>query len=178
MVNRRDFLVHGIDFLLNFFIFAPLVVFYWRGSWMIIDIYLFPDRPELNAWISFGVGHTIMLTARSIQRVMKRLNIKRKFLFFFVSRMWTYIVGFGSVNQWHGAWLLFDFYAGTGWLSALSSFLVGAASLILSRSYSNVKAPPLLIHNDIDGKRYFPVTRRLCRKVFRNSCHGNILYKK
>lgn len=157
--------LHAVDFMLNLLIFATLVVFYWRGTWNLIDIYFLPGQTARNAWGSFGIGHGVMLTATLAQGYLKKIDSRKRLLFIVISRIYTYFVAFGSVSQWHGVWLVYDFYAGTSWLSAFSSFIIGSFFLIVFRSYSNVFAPPLVIGHDTNTRGYFTVTTRLGDKV-------------
>lgn len=32
------------------------VLFYWRGTWILLDSYLFPDQPHWSAWASLLIG--------------------------------------------------------------------------------------------------------------------------
>jgi len=36
------------------------VVFFWKGAWGILDIYLFPNNLELSSWVSIVIGLSIL----------------------------------------------------------------------------------------------------------------------
>lgn len=47
--NTRDWSLYLLDCAFSVGVVGTLVVFVWRGVWMLFDIYLFPENPEYSA---------------------------------------------------------------------------------------------------------------------------------
>ncbi|KAK5645287.1 hypothetical protein RI129_006587 [Pyrocoelia pectoralis] len=103
--------LYVLDCLFSVFIIGTLVVFVWRGAWVLIDIYLFPENEYWSAWGSLVLGYTAVAIAFLMQPVMRwicdrisgilRLLVADLFLFF------SFI---GTVNVWRGIWNLLNLY--------------------------------------------------------------------
>ena len=48
---------------IQFLFRAAALIFLWRGSWHLLDIYLFPDDPVLSNGISVILGIVLLLVA-------------------------------------------------------------------------------------------------------------------
>lgn len=42
------------------------VITFWRGLWVLLDIYLFPGNIELSAWLSLIIGWLILYLTHAI----------------------------------------------------------------------------------------------------------------
>jgi hypothetical protein len=45
-----------IPMYIKFCVISIGVLFYWRGTWLLLDLYLFPDQPDWSAWASLVIG--------------------------------------------------------------------------------------------------------------------------
>lgn len=45
---------------------AFAVIFFWRGVWGLMDLYLFPDDRFLSTWVSVAIGSIILMIANYI----------------------------------------------------------------------------------------------------------------
>ncbi|XP_069117795.1 uncharacterized protein [Argopecten irradians] len=157
----RCVLISMANALINLAIVSPLVVCFWRGTWELMDVYLFPDDFELTAWISVAIGNAIIFLFSIFQGYFSNLNkIKNPFIYFVFSRLHIYLLGFGCVNQWRGVWFLQDHYTGKTWQSATGSTIIGVSVLSCMRCLSGIIASPLLLCRDNDKEDMFVVTRR------------------
>jgi hypothetical protein len=52
---------------LNAFILLLVVVLLWRGVWMLLDIYFYPDNPLASAWACIIMALFLILFPRSIE---------------------------------------------------------------------------------------------------------------
>ncbi|XP_031335025.1 uncharacterized protein LOC116164911 isoform X3 [Photinus pyralis] len=103
--------LYVLDCLFSVFIIGTLVVFVWRGAWVLVDIYLFPENEYWSAWGSLVLGYTIVAIAFLLQPMMRwicdrisgllRLLVADVFLFF------SFV---GTVNVWRGIWNLLNLY--------------------------------------------------------------------
>jgi hypothetical protein len=54
MITQFD--VHSIPLFIKYSAISTGVLFYWRGTWILLDSYLFPDQPHWSAWASLLIG--------------------------------------------------------------------------------------------------------------------------
>ncbi|XP_045112990.1 uncharacterized protein LOC123505576 [Portunus trituberculatus] len=139
-----------LDSLLSIFVFAPLVVFYWRGCWQLMDTYLFPENQLYSTFTSLGIGVLSGLLFCLIQGPLASLcdHSRRPILHLLISRFYTLIYCVCVVNHWRGVWNVWDFYTGTSWQSGATSFGIGLLALALTRGLKNILAPPFLVVPD------------------------------
>ena len=139
-----------LDALLSIFVFAPLVVGYWRGCWQLMDIYLFPENKLYSTVTSLGIGVLSGLLFCLIQDPLTSLcdHTKRPVLYLVISRLYTLVYCVCVVNHWRGVWSLWDLYTGTSWQSGATSFSFGLLALALTRGLKNILAPPFLVVPD------------------------------
>lgn len=45
---------------------AAALILLWRGSWHLLDLYLFPNDPVLSNWSSLGLGVIALLFAEKV----------------------------------------------------------------------------------------------------------------
>ena len=50
-----------VDAGLCLFIFFPLAIFHWRGTWQLQDIYFLPGNLVDSSWISLAIGANLGL---------------------------------------------------------------------------------------------------------------------
>mmetsp|Transcript_17120 Transcript_17120/g.28603 ORF Transcript_17120/g.28603 Transcript_17120/m.28603 type:complete len:194 (+) Transcript_17120:155-736(+) len=67
-----ELIVDLIPYFIKFCIISAGVLFYWRGTWVLLDSYLFPNHPHWSAWASLIIGvlgmviyHGILMLWRS-----------------------------------------------------------------------------------------------------------------
>ena len=96
-----------------------LVVFYWRGSWELMDIYIFPDNKTYSAIVCFGIAYGLMILLCGIQPLLNFLyrrfastkNSRHRFLCSWLLEAITYFFSnFVNVGLWRGTWIICDVY--------------------------------------------------------------------
>ncbi|XP_057377434.1 uncharacterized protein LOC130698863 [Daphnia carinata] len=143
------------DTMLSLCLVAPMVVCYWRGTWFLLDVYLYPDDTAISCWISLVVGFGILLLATWFQRYLQDYVTRQAaWLYFLLSRLYTVVLCLGCVNHWRGVWGTLDVYTGIGWTTASMSLVIGVTGLIWLHAFRNIMAPPLVIIVD-DPEEYF-----------------------
>ncbi|XP_053692027.1 uncharacterized protein LOC128740508 [Sabethes cyaneus] len=103
--------LYVLDCLFSVLVIGSLVVFVWRGLWVLLDLKLFPDDRGLSAWSSVLIGYGVTGVTFSLQPLMRwacdrlegiwRVVVADLFLFF------SFI---GTINVWRGVWALLDHY--------------------------------------------------------------------
>lgn len=60
-------LLQVLDVFVSMFLMTPAVVSYWRGTWALMDYYVFPENPDLSNVLSMLIGsisHVIFTMVR------------------------------------------------------------------------------------------------------------------
>lgn len=162
-----DSCISVLEYLLSFLVISTFVVFFWRGTWGILDICLFPENVELSYWICFGSGNFVLIITGLLQRYIALIHtLDNCFLYILFSRLYIYIVAVGSAVQWRGVWNLQDHYFHKTWQSAMVSLLIGVGALCCLRCERILlTAPPLCVDHDTDPIKVYRTTGRLNSRV-------------
>ena len=84
------------DTLLSMCLVAPLVVGYWRGTWFLLDSFLYPPDAATSCWISLSIGFSILLLATWFQRHLQNYITRQSpCLYFVISRLYTVVLCLG-----------------------------------------------------------------------------------
>ncbi|XP_060078891.1 uncharacterized protein LOC132558362 [Ylistrum balloti] len=165
-ISFRYMLVCLANALINLAIISPLVVCYWRGTWEIMDVFVYPADFVLTSWVSVAIGNAIIFLFSIFQGGITNINkLKNPFAHFVLSRLYVYLLGFGCVSQWRGIWFLQDHYTGKTWQSATGTAIIGVTTLCCFRCLSGIVASPLVLLRDNDRKNIFTLTRRFSSDV-------------
>lgn len=148
-----------LDSVLSIFVFAPLVVSYWRGTWQLLEIYLLPNKEHVSAWCSlaFGIGVTVVLGLTQTWLEKWLCWSRSKVIFILGSRLYTAVFALAGVNHWRGVWTVLALYTGYDTYSAVASVVVGIGGLLVVRGLRNVVSPPMLLVTDHE-KDYYLIT--------------------
>lgn len=149
--SLHDLLLGTLDCILSCLIVAPCVIAYWRGTWELIGVTIFPKNVPLSALCSFligGMGH--MLFTLTQHFFIDNIHPdKHRLTFYVISRCYTFIFGIVCVNMWRGSWVLCD------WLTSADSLiiicivtLVAILFLIATRTVRNLGAAPYSVVMD------------------------------
>jgi len=115
-----------IDNIMGGLIIGPLTVMYWRGSFALIDLYLFPNDVVIRGWTCSAVANAGILCLVYLQKPLTRwLRLDHPIHWIFGYHLYTYVLGGLNVCQWKGLWLLLDYYTGVSSVSAWTTFAVG-----------------------------------------------------
>jgi hypothetical protein len=123
------------------FIFLPFaVVWFWRGTWLVIDFYLWglgPDPILIRKSILWGVLLAMAFIGITSEPVFARLtsNTQNCHILGVAGRVRTFILAWGTVSYWRVIWYIWDEFTGTGWVSAVSfekicAFAIGRQFMI------------------------------------------------
>jgi hypothetical protein len=144
--------------LITYLIVPTFTLFYWRGTWMLCEVYIFPNNATHMAWSSLAIGYGglglffIFQYYGLVGHIYDELILpfpKKQFLLY-CSRVESYFVGFCVVNAWRGLWLLQDLYLipSDPTLSFWISHLLGVLVLIIFQHFKSVYAPPVVYFTD------------------------------
>ena len=121
---RRLFLFVA-DNLFSLFIVAPLTVAYWRGTWVLLDIHLHSNRPDISAWVCVVIGNIGLVVLAWIQDYLTVwISRENKIQWFLCVGIYNYIAGFFSVCHWRGIWVGLDVYTSRSYQSHMIGIIV------------------------------------------------------
>ena len=139
-----------LDAVFSVTIAGPMVVGYWRGTWGLSGIYIYPDNAELSSLTSIIIGFCGLFTFNLAQHVLDEClhPDKHRLLFYVGSRLYTAIFGFCCVNAWRGAWQALDLYTEHNFSTVFTTTCVSLLALAIMRTLRNISAPPFAISLD------------------------------
>jgi hypothetical protein len=89
------------DTVLSLCLVAPMVVGYWRGTWFLLDAYLYPDDAAASCWISLLLGFGSLLLATWFQRQLQDYVTRQTpCIYFLLSRLYTVVLCFGTLYDY------------------------------------------------------------------------------
>lgn len=149
-----------LDVMFSSVIAAPVVIAYWRGTWNLINIILFPNESDklLSAVTSCfigAIGHFVFYYYQG--KFSKSFHPdKHRITFMIISRMYTAIYGVVCVNGWRGGWDLMDNYIPKNVHTYASILMICCILLALFKGLRNISSSPFAISTD-HSKDYFAV---------------------
>ncbi len=149
------------DEFLCIFVFFPLAIFHWRGTWHLQDVYLFPGRLFLSSWVSLIIGSILGIALPLVHPlIVKYLHSKAgRWKYVIGIRVYLYICGWAILCYWRGLWNLIDIYLTEGWINSLVIYAgCQVLSLIFKTSRTN-GGLPISLQIDIDADLDRPDTR-------------------
>ncbi|XP_067010130.2 uncharacterized protein fusl [Anabrus simplex] len=109
--SSRDTWLYVLDCVFSVTVVGSLVVFVWRGSWTLLDIYIYPNHHDWSAWASLAIGYSIIILIFSIQKPMKILCARLKGIPRLIVADTYLLASFaGTCNLWRGIWNLLNVY--------------------------------------------------------------------
>lgn len=148
----------ALDAALSTAVITPVVVSYWRITWMLMDMYIVPGHKVWSIAASVVIGFFGLFVFTLFQNRLKRYLKPRKHtvMYYVMSRGYTAAFAYSCVNSWRGIWEVMDMVTGTQPPVLAASVALGICSLAFMRTLRNIIAPPIAILTDsYDG--YFEV---------------------
>lgn len=133
-----------LDTVFSATVAAPAVVGYWRGTWGLSDVYVYPEDPVLSSLTSIVIGFIGLFAFNVSQNVLNELlhPDKHRLSYYIGSRLYTAVFGFCCVNAWRGAWQALDLYTEHTASTVFATTAVSLLALAIMRAIRNISAPP------------------------------------
>lgn len=147
-----------VDELFSSLILAPLVVFYWRGTWNLMGTYLFPENSIHSAIASLTIGiagHLIFTMGQGFFHQVFNPD-KHRLTFYIGSRLYTNISAIVCVNGWRGGWQLIDIYTNHDVKTIVIITVSVTIVMCALKSIRNLTGAPFAVVVD-DSKDYFEI---------------------
>ena len=130
-----------VNFLLVSCLLTTLAVSYRRGTWYILDLFVFPRDKFRSAWVTFPVSFGIIFLILLIEDYFKAFLNERKakkvlYLAIF------YPLSFVIVNSWRGLWMLLDYYTTASLTSGYASHTIGFFIVLSTKTASSIISLP------------------------------------
>ncbi|KAL7739240.1 hypothetical protein ACLKA6_008716 [Drosophila palustris] len=149
--NLHELLLELLDVLLSCLVVAPCVIAYWRGTWELMGVLLFPSSLPLSALASFaigGLGHFMFIVTQNFFKDHIHPD-KRRLTYYAISRVYTAVFGIVCVNMWRGSWMICDWLTSIDSLAIISVVtLVALLFLVGTRTLRNLGAAPYTVAMD------------------------------
>lgn len=152
---------HFADSSLCLLVFFPSMVFYWRGIWDLFGVYISPSSVLTCNWVVFGIGCLTILEYFLHPAIRYFLqNVRSRFVYVIISRVYMYFSGVILMAYWRGVWTLADYYLQKyGWQSGLVGLLTCYPLLVLSVTSRSVIFPPFIVNLDTGPNVLVPSTK-------------------
>ncbi|XP_035723250.1 uncharacterized protein LOC118442130 [Vespa mandarinia] len=109
--NTRGWSLYLLDCAFSVGVVGTLVVFVWRGVWILFDLYLLPENREHSALGSLAIGYIIVVVTFSLQPLMRYVCARLEGLSRLIAADAFLLLSFlGTVNVWRGIWNLLDLW--------------------------------------------------------------------
>ncbi|XP_014472938.1 PREDICTED: uncharacterized protein LOC106743524 isoform X2 [Dinoponera quadriceps] len=143
--NRLHYAILTIlDTVFSALVAAPAVVGYWRGTWGLSDLYVYPDEPTFSSFTSVALGFAGLFAFSVLQHGLDDAlhPDKHRLSYYLGSRLYTCVFGFCCVNAWRGAWKVLDMYTELTVGTVFATTAVSLLALGIMRAIRNISAPP------------------------------------
>ncbi|XP_018025733.1 uncharacterized protein LOC108681231 [Hyalella azteca] len=101
-----------VDCVFTVVVVDSLVVFVWRGGWVLLDAFLYPGKPAFSAIGSLTIGALASVAAFLTQALLAKvlLPLKKKWLKVAIEIFFYAFCFFAAVNVWRGVWKSLDHF--------------------------------------------------------------------
>lgn len=143
-------LLECADALFASIVVAPAVVTYWKSTWSLLDIYVYPDNSIASAaaCAAFGLCVDLILCVFQSQLAKYLSPDRGRLTYYVLSRLCTCLAGVACVGAWRGAWNLLNECTGDSARTLLSTTAAATLSLAALRTLRNICAVPFAVAVD------------------------------
>lgn len=146
-------ILYILDCLFSILVIGTLVVFVWRGGWVILDLFVYPEDFTKSSWVTLILGYILVAVAFLMQPLMKWIceNISGTARLI-VADLFLLFTFFATINTWRGIWNLLNIYFLpdnlelscwiTYWVCLVLLILLGCSNSLLVRGvYIDAEEP-------------------------------------
>lgn len=143
-------LVSIFDILFALTILAPLVVVFWATSWMLYDLFLFPDDPVISGGISWSFGFCGQFILMYNQEALKKHLILKKWPLFsiLILKVYALFLAHTFVSFWRGVWSVVDATSSKQIGVVIMNILQNSLALMFLKVFRNTLVPPFFVAID------------------------------
>ncbi|CAF2414516.1 unnamed protein product [Rotaria sp. Silwood2] len=134
--NINECLAHFLNYIFYEYIMSLLSILAWRGSYTLLDVFLFPKNPFMSASSSLLMGYPLYFLLMYTQSYTSKICqlpifscLNHPSLIHNIRHLTAF---FTCVLLWRGFWLLFDTYIATMTLALKSPYLFYIICMFIS----------------------------------------------
>jgi hypothetical protein len=143
---RLLWITHHIDIVLSFVVLPIFVVWFWRGSWFLMDNYLWgltPNENDLHLSMAYGTALAYGLLFIGSDDIVSTIPSRSLWASQVSGRLRSLLLAVGTVSFWRVVWYLWDeFFGGTSTWSAWLAHFGSVGGLLVMGCLSCIAAPP------------------------------------
>jgi len=159
-VRGREMTRNLLNFLWSCIVVAPLTVLFWRGSWDLLGIMVYPENPtedvdsksyrkDKSGLVCFIAGAAVRIVMDLTKFYMGEfLHSKPNFIKKFGGLIFTGVYALAGVSFWRGIWLLMKLDVGEKTMQLCVVLIGGLAVLSFSQISKSLVGSPLALCQD------------------------------
>lgn len=163
MKTRTKFAI--VDTAFNYFLFTPLVLLFWYGTYALIDAFILSQFESrlVGAVLTFIIGldveFTITYWQESFNARGRRYSPFVSFLFY--SRLYNYVLAVANISHYRAIQEFYDLTMvdengePAGWMTALQTAVTSIVLLWSMRAGRNITSIPFAVSTDTDSDGWF-----------------------
>lgn len=156
MKSRTKF--SSVDAFFNCVLFTPLVLLFWYGTYVIIDLVIFESIPSrlTASLVTLAVGVTVEFIVTYWQDVFSAWGSTHGIGFLLFSRCYNYVLAVANICHYRAVEEFYNMWAVDGGLTtALQTAVTSIVLLWTMRAGRNITAIPFAISVDTDSEGWF-----------------------
>jgi len=159
-IGRRACLFSLADLAWSSLVVAPLVVLFWRGTWDILNLWVYPEFPALDSpnnaerlekssLVCFVLGLVLRILLDLAKPFLgEALQPKDKIIKHLGRLVFTGLYSLAGVSFWRGTWYLMRLDVGENTLPLLVVLVGGVAVIVFSKISRTLISSPLSLGQD------------------------------
>ncbi|KAI5639909.1 fuseless domain-containing protein [Phthorimaea operculella] len=140
-------LLQWADVVFASVVVTPASVAYWKSTWTLMDLYIYPDDPMTNAAACaiFGLCFSVFLCMFQSQFSKYISPDRGRVTYYVLSRLYSEVAGVICIGAVKGVWDLMDSCAGDSFSSVLWTTSAAILALAALRTLRNICAIPFVV---------------------------------
>lgn len=156
-MNRGCFLclVNFADSVVGTFLLHPLAVIWWRGTWDLLDFYIYPSDEIVSSRITLIIGAVLAVAGYMIQPYINNLD-KCSYHFKFYATLFLYVISIINLCYWRGLWNLIDIYLSPMWKNSTVILILSSLIMCFFKTFRTAVGLPFSV--TVDDSRVLECT--------------------
>lgn len=158
---------HILNYIFYEHVISLLTILAWRGSYALLDVYLYPKNEDMSAGICLIIGYLLFFLLMYTQSFQNGICFIPKFLDanfpLFLQNLRHLCAFFTCVVLWRGYWILYDAHIATISIAEASPYFFYISCMIISfvilsmmRTGSSTNGPMSHMHDEYNLFPLYP----------------------
>ena len=136
LFQMNEYVAHLLNYIFYEYVLSLLAILAWRGSYTLLDVFLYPENPNMSVGMCLCLGYPLYFLLMYTQAYSDKLRFLPSFIFLnypsLVQNLRHLAAFFTCILLWRGFWLLFDTHIGAMALAVRSPYLFYLGWMFLS----------------------------------------------